>query len=42
MIWKITLKFQPSVKPLHKESEEDYWYLFKENKLMVYKRKRVF
>ncbi|NMB07747.1 MAG: NAD(+) diphosphatase [Tissierellia bacterium] len=33
------LKFEPSVKPLHKDSREDYWYLFKDNKLMVLKEK---
>lgn len=30
--------FQPSVKPLHKEDKEDFWFLFKENKLMVCKK----
>ncbi|NMA85968.1 MAG: NAD(+) diphosphatase [Tissierellia bacterium] len=29
------LNFEPSVKPLHRDSEEDYWFLFKENELMV-------
>jgi NAD+ diphosphatase len=34
--------FQPSVKPLHKEDKEDYWFLFRDNKLMVYKEKGFF
>ncbi|CCQ92816.1 NAD(+) diphosphatase [[Clostridium] ultunense Esp] len=31
--------FQPSVKPIHKEDEEDFWFLFKDNQLMVYEGK---
>lgn len=33
------LIFEPSVKPLHKNSNEDFWFLFKDNKLMVIKEK---
>lgn len=31
------LYFEPSVKPLHRDSDDDYWFLFKDNKLMVMK-----
>ena len=27
--------FEPSVQPLHKKSNEDYWFLFKDNRLLV-------
>ncbi|GFN35751.1 NAD(+) diphosphatase [Tepidimicrobium xylanilyticum] len=30
--------FQPSVKPLHNEDEGDYWFLFRDDKLMVYEK----
>lgn len=30
--------FQPSVKPLHNEDEDDYWFLFRDDKLMVYEK----
>jgi NAD+ diphosphatase len=33
------LSFEPSVKPLHKDSEGDYWFLFKGDKLIVLKEK---
>ncbi|NLW23269.1 MAG: NAD(+) diphosphatase [Tissierellia bacterium] len=33
------LLFRPSVKPLHKECNEDYWFLFRDNKLMVFRSK---
>ncbi len=29
--------FEPSVKPLYEKNNEDYWFLFKNNKLMVFK-----
>ena len=32
------LSFEPSVKPLHKDGMEDYWFLFKEEQLMVIER----
>ncbi|NLJ98213.1 MAG: NAD(+) diphosphatase [Tissierellia bacterium] len=31
------IPFEPSVKPLYKENDKDYWYLFKDNKLMMLK-----
>lgn len=34
----VYIPFQPSVKPLHNEKEEDYWFLFKDDKLMVYEK----
>lgn len=29
------LNFEPSVQPLYRETDEDFWFLFKEDKLMV-------
>jgi len=31
------LVFEPAVKPLYRENHEDFWFLFKENKLMIIK-----
>lgn len=31
--------FEPSVKPLHRRSDKDYWFLFKDNKLLTIESK---
>lgn len=31
------IMFKPSPKPLHDETEDDIWFLFRENKLMMFK-----
>jgi len=36
------LSFRPSPKPIHKESEDDLWILFKENKMLLIKEKEKF